>query len=87
MYSFGSQIHRGHLNEIIVRFEYFYKAGWVLSALKVSIIVGSILFAINHGKALYEGTMNTERWISAFLSYLVPYCVYIIGKASNIKTN
>jgi len=68
-----------------LKIKYLYKSDWVLSALKVALIVGSILFAINHGKAVYENTMNTGRWVSVLLSYVVPYCVYIIGKASNMK--
>jgi len=68
-----------------LKLKYLYKSSWVIPALKVALIVGTILFAINHGKAIYEGSMTASRWISAFLSYAVPYCVYIIGKASNLK--
>mgnify|MGYP006865005302 CR=1 FL=1 len=60
-------------------------SGGVWSALKVALIVGSILFIINHGKAFYEGSMTIARWVSVFLSYLVPYCVYIVGRASNMN--
>ena len=69
-----------------MKFSYLFRADWVMPALKVSLIVGSILFAINHGRAVYEDAMNTGRWISVVLSYVVPYCVFIIGKASNIKS-
>ncbi len=68
-----------------MRLKYFFEPSWVLSAIKVSLIVGSILFTINHGRALFQGEMTTSRWVSAMLSYLVPYCVYIIGKASNLQ--
>ncbi len=50
------------------------------TALKVALFVGSVLFAINHGGALFQGQMNRYRWISAGLSYLVPYCVNIHGQ-------
>ena len=50
------------------------------TALKVALFVGSVLFAINHGEALLQGQMNRSRWISAGLSYLVPYCVNIHGQ-------
>jgi hypothetical protein len=33
------------------------------TALKVSIVVGSILFLINNGSALVKGQMNRERWL------------------------
>lgn len=68
-----------------MKLKYLYKSNWALPALKVALIVGSILFAINHGKAFYDGNMTVARWVSVFLSYIVPYCVYIIGKASNMK--
>jgi hypothetical protein len=50
------------------------------TALKVSVVVGSILFTINHGSALVKGQMNRERWISGGLTYLVPYFVSIHGQ-------
>ncbi|HAA31243.1 MAG TPA: hypothetical protein DCE56_30390 [Cyanobacteria bacterium UBA8553] len=50
------------------------------TALKVSVVVGSILFTINHGSALVKGQMNRERWISGSLTYLVPYLVNIHGQ-------
>ncbi|MDB9373726.1 nitrate/nitrite transporter NrtS [Nodularia sphaerocarpa] len=52
----------------------------VTTAVKVALIVGSILFIINHGSALWQGKMSSERWISATISYLVPYCVNIHGQ-------
>ena len=50
------------------------------TALKVSVIVGSILLAINHGAALSQGKMTRDRWISGLLTYLVPYAVSIHGQ-------
>ena len=50
------------------------------TALKVSIIVGSVLFTINHGSALMQGKMTRDRWISGLLTYLVPYAVSIHGQ-------
>ncbi|KYC44200.1 hypothetical protein WA1_00345 [Scytonema hofmannii PCC 7110] len=49
------------------------------TALKVSVVVGSILFVINHGSAFVKGQMNRDRWISA-ITYLVPYMVNIHGQ-------
>jgi hypothetical protein len=51
------------------------------TALKVALIVGSILFTINHGSVFLKGQMNRERWISAILTYIVPYCVNIHGQS------
>ncbi|MGD1900690.1 MAG: nitrate/nitrite transporter NrtS [Geitlerinemataceae cyanobacterium] len=51
-----------------------------VSALHVCLIVGSVLFLINHGKAAIEGTMNRDRWISGILSYCCPFCVNLHGQ-------
>lgn len=50
------------------------------TAVKVALIVGSLLFAINHGSALLQGDMSRQRWLSGILTYLVPYCVNIHGQ-------
>ncbi len=53
---------------------------FLLTGLKTALIVGSLLFLINHGSALFRGEMNRERWISVFLSYLMPYLVNVYGQ-------
>ncbi len=53
---------------------------WMLTALKVALIIGSLLFTINHGWALWTGQMTYERWISAILTYIVPFMVNIHGQ-------
>ncbi|MBP0021373.1 MAG: nitrate/nitrite transporter NrtS [Cyanobacteria bacterium SBLK] len=50
------------------------------TGLKVAAIVGSILLVINHGSALASQQMTQERWLSAILTYLVPYAVNIHGQ-------
>lgn len=50
------------------------------TALRVSLIVGSLLFAINHGAALAKGEMTRTRWLSSLITYLVPYGVNIHGQ-------
>ena len=50
------------------------------TAFRVAIVVGSILFTINHGHALIKGKMTRDRWLSGFLTYLVPYMVNIHGQ-------
>ncbi len=52
----------------------------VPSALRVALVVGSLLFAINHGPALVREQMTRGRWLSAGLTYLVPYLVNIHGQ-------
>lgn len=55
------------------------------TALRVAIVVGSILFMVNHGNAMVNGKMSRDRWMAAFLTYLVPYTVSIHGQFSAHK--
>lgn len=50
------------------------------TALKVALVVGTVLFAINHGSALVQGKMTRSRWVLGLLTYLVPYAVNIHGQ-------
>ncbi len=50
------------------------------TGLKVSMVVGSVLFAVNHGAAVVAGEMSIDRWVSAALTYLVPYTVSVHGQ-------
>lgn len=50
------------------------------TAVRVAVLVGSVLFVINHGAAVLAGAMTRERWIAACLTYLVPYAVNIHGQ-------
>jgi len=52
------------------------------TALKVSVVVGSLLFAINHGGAMVRGEMTRERWFVGLSTYLVSYTVSIHGQFS-----
>ena len=47
------------------------------TAIRVALIVGSILFSINHGAAMIKGEMSKTRWLSGLITYLVPYSVSI----------
>lgn len=49
-------------------------------AVRVALVIGTLLFVINHGAAVRSGTMTQTRWISAALTYLVPYAVSIHGQ-------
>lgn len=51
------------------------------AALKVA-VVGSLLFAINHGGAVLRGEMTRERWLMGLFIYLMPYTVSIHGQYS-----
>ncbi|MEO6747935.1 MAG: nitrate/nitrite transporter NrtS [Caldimonas sp.] len=53
----------------------------VLTALKVSFVVGTLLNAINQGEALWAG--HTIIWWRVALNYVVPYCVSSYSAARN----
>ncbi|MGD1900396.1 MAG: nitrate/nitrite transporter NrtS [Phormidesmis sp.] len=53
-----------------------------LTALRVALFVGSVLFAINHGSAVLNGEMSSTRWVSGLLTYTVPFMVSIHGQSS-----
>ncbi|NET48132.1 MAG: hypothetical protein F6K09_05275 [Merismopedia sp. SIO2A8] len=52
------------------------------TALRVAVVVGTVLVMVNHGSAILTGKMHRDRWVSAFLTYLVPYTVSIHGQLS-----
>jgi hypothetical protein len=51
------------------------------TALRVALVVGSVLFVINHGEAVVTDNMTRARWFSALLTYGVPYTVSLHGQA------
>ncbi|MFT7559164.1 MAG: hypothetical protein ACI93R_001069 [Flavobacteriales bacterium] len=59
-----------------------------LTALKVSLVVGSLLALINHGSAVIAGDVTTDRLLQMALTYFVPYCVstYSAVKALRSQT-
>ena len=50
------------------------------TAIRVALVVGSILFLLNHGSAVLKGEMSRDRWIAGLTTYLVPYTVSIHGQ-------
>ncbi len=47
----------------------------VRRAIKVSMIVGTLLVIINHLPYLWRGDVSWFRWFQIGLTYVVPYCV------------
>lgn len=68
------------MQEVKFYFTCLLNPNFFSTGIKVALVVGSLLFAINHGSALLNKKMTFERWISACLTYLVPYCVNIHGQ-------
>ncbi len=55
---------------------------FIPTGLRTALVVGSLLFCINHGLAFLRRDMTYERWISVFLSYVMPYLVSVYGQYS-----
>lgn len=53
----------------------------VINALKISVVVGSVLNLVNQGESLLHG--GTISWLHLILNYLVPYCVASYSAAKN----
>jgi hypothetical protein len=53
---------------------------FIATGIKTALLVGSILFAINHGPAVLSQQMTRDRWISGALTYLMPYLVNVYGQ-------
>lgn len=51
------------------------KPAVVRTAVRISIIVGTILVLINHGSAVASWSFSKQNLIQICLTYLVPYCV------------
>ncbi|CAH0990862.1 hypothetical protein SIN8267_00962 [Sinobacterium norvegicum] len=47
----------------------------VSTALKLSLLVGTVLAIINHGPAMLQFTLGSDNFLQIALTYLVPYCV------------
>ncbi len=54
-------------------------------ALKVALVVGSILAVVNHGDVVLTGQATTTVWIKIVLTFLVPYCVATYASVQAIR--
>lgn len=61
---------------------YFYPPV-MLTAVKVAVVVGTILALINHGDALLFAELKHSDMFKIALSYLVPY---LVSSYSSVKT-
>ncbi len=53
----------------------------VVAAIKVALVVGTLLNLINQGGRMYDGLPLS--WFHVVLNYLVPYCVSSYSAARN----
>ena len=59
----------------------------VSSAIKVAIVVGTLLFLINHADELGDFKLNTEIVLKTILTYLVPYGVSTWSAVKAIRSS
>ena len=45
----------------------------------MSIIVGTVLGLINHGDAIFQGTISPPDTVHVIVTYIVPYCVSTVS--------
>ncbi|MDH3689508.1 MAG: nitrate/nitrite transporter NrtS [Gammaproteobacteria bacterium] len=55
--------------------EIAFRRSVCVRAVKVGLLVGTILMVINHGDALLNGSVSAATALKIFLTYLVPYMV------------
>lgn len=55
------------------------------TALKLAVLVGSLLLCIDRGDALLRHEMTLEQWLSVGLTYLMPYLVNIHGQYTSFR--
>lgn len=75
----GSRVNDGMTMKNLLRAARSRKV--VLNALRVSLVVGSILNLINQGGALLSG--SGVSWAHILLNYVVPFCVSSYSAAKN----
>ena len=59
----------------------------LVRALKVAVLVGTILAFINHGEKILTLSLTGQDWFKVVLTYLVPYCVSTWSAVAVIKAN
>jgi hypothetical protein len=58
-----------------VWFEIAVQKNILIRAIKVALVVGSILMLINHGDVILSNGLSIKELTKITLTYLVPYCV------------
>jgi len=57
----------------------------VLTAIKVALVVGTVLALINHGPALLALELSRQQMLQIALTYLVPYGVSTYSSVKMLK--
>ena len=73
----------------------FNRKGWldlafqrsvVRRSLAFAIVVGAILILINHGEAIWQGKVGTNRAVKMGLTVFVPYVVSTLSSVGAMRT-
>ncbi len=51
----------------------------LIRTISAAIIVGTILFCVNHLDVVLAGEATTSTWVKSAITYLVPFCVANYG--------
>jgi hypothetical protein len=52
---------------------------YLKKTIRIALIVGAILFTINHLDTVIRGRATAATWIKGALTFLVPFCVSNLG--------
>lgn len=63
-----------------------FSAPVVRRALGYAVVVGAVLIAINHGDALAEGELGSDRLLKMGLTVLVPYTVSTLSSVQAMRS-
>lgn len=55
-------------------------------ALKVALVVGTVLAFINHSEAIFMMQIDSERLAKIVFTFIVPYCVSTYSSVKAIKS-
>ncbi|MDQ6987042.1 MAG: nitrate/nitrite transporter NrtS [Mariprofundaceae bacterium] len=58
----------------------------IRTATKFALIVGPVLALINHGDAIFAGTMQMLDWLKVGLTMIVPYTVSTLSSISAYRS-
>ncbi len=59
----------------------------VMRAVKVALVVGTLLALINHGNAILTMSLTSKSLFQVILTYFVPYCVSTWSAVKAIEAN
>ena len=69
--------------EVVMNFRTFFTISTdrstVVRAVKIALIVGVVLVAVNEGNAILHGDIDMIGWIRAGMNFVVPYCVSTVS--------